>query len=163
MTSSPCLQHTYLQIQSKYLRIWVKSLRISEVCSNLTHTLGLMCNFDGGNKSSLAQGYFSSKYSSCWIEVEPPQTFQVYLSSNLSYFTTDIHSGRRNSDTERMTDRQTDRGGVGKWRDPGKQLGMKEKWEETGRTNLSTDQGKHVYTGREHHHQAGQREDRLKS
>lgn len=27
---------------------------------------------------------------------------------------------------------------------------MMEKWEERGRTNLRTDQGKHVYTGRGH-------------
>lgn len=31
---------------------------------------------------SSAQGYFSSKYSSYWIEVESPLTIQVYLSSN---------------------------------------------------------------------------------
>lgn len=35
-------------------------------------------------------------------------------------------------------------------REPGKWLGMMEKWEERGRTNLRTDQGKHVYTGRGH-------------
>lgn len=42
------------------------------------------------SKRSLAQGYSSSTYSSHCIEVKPPQTLQVYLSSNLSYFTTDI-------------------------------------------------------------------------
>ena len=30
---------------------------------------------------------------------------------------------------------------------------MKEQWEERGRTNLRTDQGKHAYTGRGHRHQ----------
>lgn len=73
------------------------------MCSNLPHTSGPMSNFEEQTSVLWLKAIFP--YSSCWIEVEPSQTFQVYLSSNLSYFTTDIHSERRNSDTGRITNR----------------------------------------------------------
>lgn len=93
-----------------------------------------MSHFNGGSKYSSAQGYFSCKYRSCWIEVESSQTLQVYLSSNLSHFTTNTRSGRRNWNTAEVADRWW--GQKGELKEPGKRLGMKDKWEERARTNF---------------------------
>lgn len=71
---------------------------------------------------------------SCWIEVESSQTLQVYLSSNLSHFTTNTRSGRRNWNTAEVADRWW--GQKGELKEPGKRLGMKDKWEERARTNF---------------------------
>lgn len=91
---------------------------------------------------SSAQGYFSSKYSSYWIEVESPLTIQVYLSSN-SIISPLIATVAE--ETEILQRWQTDDGGQkGEGQEKLQELNM---------------QAKHVYTGRGNcHHQAGRKQ-----
>lgn len=144
-----CPLSVLVYVSSIYIYKWRVNIlkNLSEVSEDFRPpTLDLIrSHFDGGSNCSLAQGYSSSKLLLDWGWVPTDNSGLPF--QNLSPFSTDIHSGRRNWNTANVAARGW--GLKGEWKEPGKRLGMKEKWEERVRTNFKnwTLQGKHAYTG----------------